>query len=142
MTATLPEPTKISPAARLPAAAIAATRVVVAFLFACHGAQKLFGVLGGVDGAGGTVAFPTWPSFWAGLIELVAGVLVGIGLFTRVAALLCSGAMAYAYFVVHQPIALLPIPNGGETAALFSWIFLLIAVLGPGALAVDNLRRR
>ncbi len=142
MTATLPEPTKISPAARLPAATIAATRVVVAFLFACHGAQKLFGVFGGADGAGGTVAFPTWPSFWAALIELVAGVLVGIGLFTRVAALLCSGAMAYAYFVVHQPIALLPIPNGGETAALFSWIFLLIAVLGPGALAVDNLRRR
>ena len=142
MTATLPEPTKVTTATRLPAAAIAATRVVVAFLFACHGAQKLFGFFGGVDGAGGTVDFPTWPGYWAAIIELVAGLLVGLGLFTRVAALLCSGAMAYAYFVVHQPIALLPIANNGELAALFSWIFLLIAVLGPGALAVDNLRRR
>ncbi len=48
--------------------------------------------------------------------------------------------MAYAYFVVHQPIALLPIPNGGEATALFSWIFLLIAVPGPGVFALDNLR--
>jgi putative oxidoreductase len=50
--------------------------------------------------------------------------------------------MAYAYFTVHQPLALLPIPNGGEPAALFAWIFLLIGVLGPGALALDALRRR
>ncbi len=137
MTATLPDPTKVTTAERLPAAAIAATRIVVAFLFACHGAQKLFGLFGG-----DVVAFPAWPGFWAACIELGAGLLVGLGLFTRVAALLCSGAMAYAYFVVHQPVALLPIPNGGEKAALFAWIFLLIAAIGPGALALDNVRRR
>jgi putative oxidoreductase len=135
--------TAVSPvAAKLPHVAIGATRVVVSFLFACHGALGLFGVFGGVDGQGGTVELLSWPGWWGSVIELVAGVLVMAGLCTRPAALLCSGAMAYAYFTVHQPIALFPIPNGGETAALYSWIFLLIAVLGPGAFAVDALRRR
>ncbi len=60
------------------------------------------------------------------------------------AALLASGSMAYAYFVVHQPEGLLPLRNGGELSALFCWSFVLIAVLGPGSWAVDNLwgRRR
>ncbi len=142
MTATLTKPATVHTTGRPQAAALAATRVVVSFLFVCHGFQGLFGAFGGIDGQGGTVSFGVWPDWWGSVIHLVAGVLVGVGLFTRVSALLCSGAMAYAYFVVHQPIALLPIPNGGEGAALFSWIFLLIAVLGPGALAVDNLRRR
>jgi putative oxidoreductase len=124
------------------AAVLAATRVVVSFLFVCHGLVGLFGVFGGIDGQGGTVEFLSWPGWWSSVIHLVAGALVGVGLFTRPAALLCSGSMAYAYFVVHQPIALLPLPNGGEPAALFAWIYLLIAVLGPGAVAVDNLRRR
>ncbi|WP_291412735.1 DoxX family protein [Actinophytocola sp.] len=124
------------------AGAIAATRVVVSFLFICHGAMGLFGTFGGVDGQGGTVELFTWPDWWGSMIHLVAGTLVLVGLFTRAAALLCSGAMAYAYFTVHQPIALLPIPNGGEPAALYSWIFLLIGILGPGAFALDTLRRR
>lgn len=118
-------------------------RVVVGFLFACHGAASLFGVLGGAVGMeGGTVPFGVWPFWWAAVIELVGGVLVVLGLATRIAALICSGAMAYAYFVVHQPEGWFPIQNGGELAALYSWAFLLIAVLGPGALAVDNLWRR
>jgi putative oxidoreductase len=145
MTATLTKPATVhtvNTTGRPQAAALAATRVVVSFLFVCHGFQGLFGAFGGIDGQGGTVSFGAWPGWWGSVIHLVAGVLVGVGLFTRVSALLCSGAMAYAYFVVHQPIALLPIPNGGEGAALFSWVFLLIAVLGPGAPAVDNLRRR
>jgi putative oxidoreductase len=50
--------------------------------------------------------------------------------------------MAYAYFTVHQPVALFPIPNGGEPAALYAWIFLLIGILGPGAFALDALRKR
>lgn len=138
----LKDTTTPSVTGRPQAAVLAATRIVVSFLFVCHGAVKLFGALGGVDGQGGAVAFLAWPGWWAGVIELVAGVLVGLGLFTRVAALLCSGAMAYAYFVVHQPDALLPLSNNGEPAALFCWIFLLIAVLGPGAFALDNLLRR
>jgi putative oxidoreductase len=71
-----------------------------------------------------------------------AGGLVLLGLLTRVAALLCSGAMAFAYFTVHQPQALLPLLNGGELAALFYLIFLLIAVLGPGPFALDAMLQR
>ncbi|MGQ0777548.1 MAG: DoxX family protein [Pseudonocardiales bacterium] len=128
--------------ARISGVVYPAFRLVVGFLFACHGAAKLVGVFGGVDGAGGTASVPAWPVWWAGVVELVGGVLVAVGLGTRVAALICSGAMAYAYFVVHQELGALPIENGGETAALYSWLFLLIAALGPGAVAVDNLWRR
>ena len=115
--------------------AIAVFRIVVGVLFMCHGAQKLFGVLG----SKGAVSITTWPSGPAGLIELVGGALIVIGLGTRVAALISSGAMAYAYFVVHQPGGLLPIQNKGELAAMYSWVFLLLAFTGPGAWAVDRL---
>jgi putative oxidoreductase len=144
-TTTLPTTSSnaVSPiAAKLPAIAIGATRVVVSFLFLLHGAVGLFGAFGGIDGQGGTVEPLSWPGWWGSVLHLVAGALVGVGLFTRTAALLCSGAMAYAYFTVHQPIALFPIPNGGEPAALYCWIFLLIGILGPGTFALDALRRR
>lgn len=147
MTATLPTTattsTTVSPVnGKLQAATLGVTRVVVSFLFILHGVVGLFGVFGGVDGMGGTVEVYSWPNWWASMLHLVAGAFVLVGAFTRTAALLCSGAMAYAYFTVHQPIALFPIPNGGEPAALFAWIFLLIGVLGPGAYAVDALRRQ
>lgn len=67
-------------------------------------------------------------------------VLAGFG--TRVAALVCSGSMAYAYFMVHQADGLLPLQNGGEKAALFSFGFLLIAFLGSGTWALDGLKRQ
>lgn len=112
-------------------------RIVVGFLFATHGIASLFGVFGGAPGTnGGTYAFGTWPSWWASVIELVAGILVALGVGTRIAALICSGVMAYAYFTVHIEHALLPLQNGGEPAALYSWIFLLIAVMGPGPWAL------
>ena len=112
-------------------------RIVVGFLFACHGAASLFGVFGGASGThGGTVAFGTWPGWWAAVIELVCGLLVALGLGTRVAALLCSGSMAFAYFTVHIKHGLLPIVNSGEPAALYAWIFVLIAVIGPGPWAL------
>jgi putative oxidoreductase len=118
-------------------------RIVVSFLFLLHGAATLFGVLGGAVGRHGAVApVGEWPSWWAGLIQLVGGGLVLLGLFTRPAAVLCSGAMAYAYFIVHQPLAPLPIQNGGELAALYSWLFLLFAVLGAGPYALDTLVHR
>ncbi|MFE3525349.1 DoxX family protein [Streptomyces sp. NPDC059161] len=88
-----------------------------AHLFACHGAASLFGVLGGPHGAG-TVPTLQRPGWWAALIELVGGALVALGLFTRTSAVICSGAMAYAYFTAHQPNALFPIDNGGEPAVL------------------------
>ncbi len=146
MTATLPTTSTTEPTtpatAKLPSVALGATRVVVSFLFILHGFVGLFGAFGGVDGQGGTIDPLSWPGGWASLIHVVAGALVLVGLWTRPAALLSSGAMAYAYFTVHQPVALFPIPNGGEPAALYSWIFLLIAALGPGAFALDMYRHR
>ncbi|TDD59239.1 DoxX family protein [Kribbella antibiotica] len=108
-------------------------RIVVGFLFACHGAASLFGVLGSKQAE----AF-VWPSWWAALIQMVGGALVAIGFGTRYAALLSSGSMAFAYFTVHQVDALLPVQNGGEKAALFCFAFLLIAFLGNGAWALGS----
>ncbi|MFI2704901.1 DoxX family protein [Cellulosimicrobium composti] len=115
---------------------LALFRIVVGLLFACHGAATLFGVLGG--GPGPTPAVGQWPSWWAALIQLVGGTLVMLGVATRPAAILCSGSMAYAYFVHHQPDGLLPLQNGGEHAALFCWAFLLVAALGPGRWALAD----
>jgi putative oxidoreductase len=81
-------------------AALSAVRIIVSFLFVCHGAQKLFGAFGGVDGQGATAPIGSWPTWWAGLIELVGGGLVLLGLFTMPAALLCSGAMAF--WILHR----------------------------------------
>jgi putative oxidoreductase len=117
-------------------------RIVLGLLFGLHGTQALFGVLGGVMGTGQLVPFGVWPGWWAALIQFLGGFLVLLGLGTRVSALICSGSMAYAYFLVHQPLGLLPLSNGGELAALFCWSFLLIAVLGPGRFAADNLFAR
>jgi putative oxidoreductase len=132
----------IATTAKLPAWTLAATRVVVSFLFVLHGFVGMFGAFGGIDGQGAAVEVFSWPDWWGSAIHLVAGAFVLAGLFTRPAALLCSGAMAYGYFTVHQPLGLLPPFNGGEPAALFAWIFLLIGVLGGGAFAADSLRGR
>lgn len=127
---------------RLSGIALSAVRIVVSFLFICHGALILFGAFGGIDRHGATAPVGSWPLWWAGVIHLVAGGLALLGLFTRPAALLCSGAMAFAYFTVHQPLGLLPLQNHGETAALYCWIFLLIAILGPGPFALNTMLRR
>ncbi|TSD94252.1 DoxX family protein [Skermania sp. ID1734] len=113
-------------------------RALVGASFAVHGSAILFGTpaISGV-----TTKFAEWPGWWAGLIELVGGAAVAIGLATRAAALLCSGSMAYAFLTVHLPHGVLPINNGGEPAAMFCWAFFLIAVLGPGAFAIDNALR-
>ncbi|MFJ1759837.1 DoxX family protein [Amycolatopsis sp. NPDC088138] len=111
-------------------------RIVIGFLFACHGAKTLFGVFG----AKTTAAVGAWPGWWAAVIQLVCGVLVCVGLGTRVAAVLGSGSMAFAYFTVHLPDGLLPIQNGGEAATLFCWALLAVAFVGPGRFALGNLR--
>ncbi|MPQ96599.1 DoxX family membrane protein [Modestobacter sp. I12A-02628] len=123
---------------RLQHAAIGATRIVVGFLFLIHGASTLWGFPS--EPASGVVAqFGAWPGWWAAAIQVVGGTLVMLGLGSRVAALICSGSMAYAYFVSHQPAGLTPVENGGETAALFCWAFLLLAAVGPGAFALQSL---
>jgi len=78
----------------------------------------------------------------AGLIELVAGSLLVIGLFTRPVAFLLSGTMAVAYFYAHFPRGFYPILNGGELAALYCFVFLYLAAAGGGDLSVDRLRSR
>jgi putative oxidoreductase len=114
--------------------AIGLFRIVVGLLFACHGANSLFGTFGGQ-----TLEAGTWPGWYAAVIELVGGSLVLLGLGTRVAAFISSGAMAYAYFKVHQPNALWPIENQGELAAIFCWTMFLLIFTGSGALGVDRL---
>jgi putative oxidoreductase len=114
--------------------AIGLFRIVVGLLFACHGADKLFGTFGGQTPPAGT-----WPGWYAAVIELVGGSLVLLGLGTRAAAFISSGAMAYAYFKVHQPQGLWPIENSGEGAALFCWAMFLLIFTGSGALGADRL---
>ncbi|KPI09312.1 DoxX family protein [Actinobacteria bacterium OV450] len=117
-------------------------RIVVGFLFLCHGFASLFGLLGGAHGTGGTLDPGTWPEWYAGLIQLFGGAMITIGALTRPAALLSSGSMAYAYFTVHHPKSLWPLENGGELAALFCWAFLLIVFMGPGPVALDAAFKR
>jgi putative oxidoreductase len=116
-------------------------RIVIGLFFACHGAASLFGVLGGAMN-GDSIPAGTWPGWYAAVIQFVGGILVLLGLGTRIAALICSGSMAYAYFKVHQPEALFPLQNGGEPSAVFCWAFLLLVFTGPGALALDRLFSR
>jgi putative oxidoreductase len=123
--------------ARIPDLVTTLYRLVLGLLFAFHGAASLFGAFGGNRGSGEAIEVGTWPGWYAAVIQLAGGLLVLSGLGTRVAAIVCSGSMAYAYFVVHQPDALLPLNNGGETAALFCWSFLLVAALGPGRWSLD-----
>lgn len=108
-------------------------RIVTGFLFLWHGMEKLFGWPGEVPE--GAPAFVIWI---AGPIELVGGVLVMIGLFTRWAAFLSSGLMACAYWMAHGTQALLPAVNHGEMAALYCFAFLYIAARGPGIWSVEG----
>jgi len=110
--------------------AYAVLRIVVGFLFACHGAQKVLGLLGGIDEAGGTAGFGL---IWvAGAIELVGGVLIATGFQAATAAFVCSGEMAVAYFMAHQGRALFPVQNDGDLPVLYSFVFLFIATKGSG----------
>lgn len=117
-------------------------RAVVGLLFACHGLASLFGLFGGSPATGQAVPIGVWPHWYAAVIQLVCGGLVLIGLFARPAAILASGSMAYAYFVVHQKSGLLPIENGGVSSALYAWSFLAVAALGAGPWSVEALLSR
>ena len=108
-------------------------RIVVGFLFLCHGSQKLFGVP--IPGGEGT---PDFITYIAGPIELVGGLLIMIGLFTRPAAFLASGLMAVAYWMAHGMNALFPIANQGEVAVFYSFVFLFISAQGSGIWSVDD----
>jgi putative oxidoreductase len=116
---------------------LAILRIVVGLLFLEHALSKFFAF---------PVPFPVHPLppllVAAGVIELVAGVLVTIGLFTRLAAFIASGEMAVGYWMEHFPKSPWPVANMGEGAILFCFVFLYLAAAGAGAWSVDGARLR
>ena len=115
-------------------------RIMAALLLLQHGTQKLLG-------------FPPMPPgrsapefltliWFAGVIELIGGVLLAIGLFSRATAFILSGELAFAYWIGHAPRGFLPIVNAGELAALYCFVFLYLAAAGPGPWSVDRLLNR
>ena len=110
-------------------------RIVAALIFMAHGTQKLLN-------------FPPSdfsPSLFslfglAGVIEIVAGLLLLLGLFTRPAAFIASGTMAVAYWMAHAPQSFFPVDNGGDAAILYCFVFLYIFAAGPGAWSLDARR--
>jgi putative oxidoreductase len=117
---------------------LALLRIVTGLLFLEHATQKFFAF---------PVPFPMsgpLPPMLvaAGAIELVAGILVTLGLFTRLAAFIAAGEMAVAYFIGHFPQGFWPAANKGEAAILFCFIFLYLAAAGAGAWSVDGARTR
>lgn len=112
--------------------AYALLRIVTGFLFLWHGSQKLFGFPGEIPAGA-----PAFILYTAGPIELVGGLLVMIGLFTRWAAFISSGLMAFAYWMAHGMKALLPVQNQGELAVIYCFVFLYIAARGAGMWSLD-----
>jgi putative oxidoreductase len=116
---------------------LALLRIVTGLLFVEHATSKFFAL---------PVPFPVHPLppmlMAAGVVELVAGVLITIGLFTRLAAFIASGEMAIGYFMMHFPQGFWPVVNKGEAAILFCFIFLYLAAAGPGAWSIDEARTR
>ena len=109
------------------------TRIVFGFLFALHGAQKLFMLFGGPP-----AEMPDAARYLIGGIEFIGGAMIAIGFRTRLAAFICSGQMAVAYFAVHQMEGFLPVQNNGELAALYCWAFLMIASVRDWIWALDS----
>lgn len=117
---------------------LGATRIVAAFMFLQHGTQKMFSFP--VEARGPYELLSQGGI--AGLIEVVGGVLLLIGLFTRPVAFLCSGLMAFAYWLAHAPrgFFLWTVGNGGDAAVLYCFLFLYIAAVGGGKWSVDAAR--
>lgn len=110
-------------------------RIVTAYLFLLHGTSKFFAfpIEMGSGSPGGLMLL-------AGILEIVGGILLVLGLFTRPAAFVLSGQMAVAYFMAHASgNTLFPIANGGESAVLFCFVFFYIAAAGGGAWSLDRL---
>jgi putative oxidoreductase len=112
-------------------------RIVTAFLFMQHGAQKLFGFLGARQSPA-----PFTQAWIAGALEFFGGLLVLLGLFTRPVAFILSGMMAVAYFQAHAPKGFWHIQNGGELATLYCFVFLYLSAAGGGPWSLDSIWRR
>jgi putative oxidoreductase len=113
-------------------------RIVIGLLFLEHGTAKIFSfplAAGAAPHVFNLMSFPVGP---AGVIEVVAGALIVLGLFSRYAAFIASGEMAFAFFLGHFPHSPFPLLNGGGEAVSFCFIFLYLAAAGPGAFAINN----
>jgi putative oxidoreductase len=110
-----------------------ALRIAAGTAYACHGAQKLFGALGGQAMTGNPMMLV------AGIIEFFGGLLIALGLATSYAAFVASGQMAVAYFMAHAPNGFWPIQNKGELAVVYCFLFLYIASRGGGPISLDRM---
>ena len=114
-------------------------RLIIGLMFACHGAQLVLGMFGGMQGSDNAV------SQIGGWIQLVGGFLIAFGLLTRLAAFIASGEMAVAYFMFHVAGAptsaakFFPILNHGELAVFYCWFFFFVVFYGPGRCSIDTL---
>jgi putative oxidoreductase len=120
---------------RLAPYALSLLRIIAALLFLQHGLSKFFGF------PSATAPHPTLfdLEWFSATIEMVGGVQLTFGLFTRVAALIMSGEMAVGYFLVHAPKSFYPYLNGGELAVLFCFVFFYLVFAGAGPLSLDAL---
>jgi putative oxidoreductase len=119
--------------------AYALLRIVVGLLFFCYGAQKVFGLFGGIGGAPVPLASLLGV---AGVLELILGALVTVGWLAGYAAFLASGEMAAAYFIAHFPQGFLPIQNHGEAAVFYCFVFLYMATQGAGIWSIDGAKEK
>jgi putative oxidoreductase len=118
--------------------ALGVLRIIAGLIFMEHGTQKLLGFPAGERAF--VEAFTL--SWWAGVFELILGALITVGLFTRLAAFIASGEMAFAYWLVHAPQNFFPVNNGGDAAVLYCFVFLFLVFAGPGKWSFDGLRGR
>lgn len=117
---------------------LSALRVMSGLLFLQHGTTKYLNFpVSPMNNAS-----PLTLGGLAGIFELIGGVLLVLGLFTRPVAFVLSGLMAAAYFIAHAPQGFFPLLNGGELAALYCFVFLYLAAAGGGAWSLDRLRGR
>jgi putative oxidoreductase len=115
--------------------ALAALRIITALLFIAHGTQKLFGYPAPPPSG----LPPVLSLFWIGaILEAVGGLLILVGFYSRAVGFVLAGEMAVAYFMFHAPRSFFPLLNGGDAAVLFCFVFLYIAVVGPGAFAINR----
>src|SRR6266446_3369067 len=114
-------------------------RLIVGLMFACHGGQLVLGMFGGMPGSDELMMQV------GGWIQLVGGFLIAFGLLTRLAAFICSGEMAVAYFMLHVATApnpaakFFPILNHGELAVFYCWVFFFMVFYGAGCWSIDSI---
>jgi putative oxidoreductase len=115
--------------------ALGAVRMMASLLYIEHGTQKLFGFPTPAHGISPLFSFMGF----AGSLEIVGGVLLLVGLRTRIVAFILSGEMAVAYFMAHAPRSFFPVLNGGDAAILYCFIFLLFVFEGGGSWTIDGI---